>query len=117
MTDRPRPKASARVTITALAALSLTFAATACDGGGRDVTADCVIKQNDGKLKAVDDSLCKGQRASGGGVAPVWVYGGSSRSGYVSGGSYSKPAGANITSRSGTVISRGGFGGKAGGGS
>jgi hypothetical protein len=106
-------KASTAVVLTTLVALSL---GTAACSSGPNVTADCVVKQPNGQLKAVDDRYCDKHQAISG-VNPVWVYGGSSHSGYVSGSSYSKPAGANITSRSGTVISRGGLGGRAGSGS
>ncbi|MBP2704467.1 hypothetical protein JOL79_11640 [Microbispora sp. RL4-1S] len=110
-------KATTSLTLTTLAALSLACAATACSDDGPDVTADCVVKQADGSYKQVDDDYCDDHH-HGGGSTFVWIYGGShGNGGRVTGGSFTRPANANITSSSGKVISRGGFGGRAGAGS
>ncbi len=101
-------KSSKNVTIgAALIALSVSIAA--CSDDEKGVTADCVQRQPDGSTKVVSDSKC----SSGGGSSSgfVWLYGGSYSNGRVTGGSYTKPAGTNITSRGGAPIVRGGFGG------
>lgn len=110
-------KASASITLTTLAAPSLTFAAACAEDEGPEVTADCVVKQPDGTFKAVDDDLCDDDDHHGG-SSFVWIYGGSSGSnGRITGGTFNRPTNANISTRSGSVISRGGFGGRSGGGS
>ncbi|MEV7805069.1 hypothetical protein AB0O28_19170 [Microbispora sp. NPDC088329] len=111
-------KATTSLTLTTLAALSLTFAA-ACADDGPEVSADCVVKQADGTYKQVDDDLCDDDdHHHGGGGSFIWIYGGShSSNGRITGGTFTRPANANITTSSGKVISRGGFGGRAGGGS
>ncbi|GAB2918371.1 hypothetical protein ACFMQL_20355 [Nonomuraea fastidiosa] len=111
----------------AVAVLSVLVAA-ALFGGDEDdeapqVVADCVIarQEPDGTYQVVDDRFC----ADGGSHAAYyyWLYGSSTtdRPGYVRGGTTKKPAAhAQITTRSGKVIQRGGFGssrgGKGGGG-
>lgn len=101
-------KASKTITLaTALVALSVSLAACSDEPETPPVTADCVQKQPDGTLKAVDDDLCDDSR--GGGSSFVWIYGGHYSNGHVTGGSHQKPANTNISSRSGKTIV-GGFG-------
>ncbi|WP_431928617.1 hypothetical protein [Nonomuraea jabiensis] len=91
--------------------------ASADEDDVEEVVADCVIatQQADGTYQVVDDRYCEG----GSHVAYYhWLYGSStaSRTGYVRGGTTTRPANAQITSRTGKVISRGGFGGRGTGG-
>ncbi|GAA5046355.1 hypothetical protein HNP84_010293 [Thermocatellispora tengchongensis] len=79
------------------------------------ITADCVDTSSvapDGSYQPVDDRFCDGGSHSG----YVWVYGGSSSGGRIRGGSTIRPGDVGITSRSGRVIVRGGFGGRGSGG-
>ncbi|MFI6496833.1 hypothetical protein [Nonomuraea typhae] len=102
-------KASKTITVaTAVVALSVSLAAC---GEDKTVTADCVDKAT-GKI--LPDSHCSSGGSAGGGV---FIYGGTvGGDGRVSGGSYSKPANTNISTRSGKVLV-GGFGGSGKGGS
>ncbi|MFI6296780.1 hypothetical protein ACIBEJ_34685 [Nonomuraea sp. NPDC050790] len=106
-------KASKTIVVaTALVALSLSLAA--CGDDSESVTADCVVKQADGSHKAVDDDLC--DRSGGHGSSFVWIYGGTSSGGYIRGGTTTRPANTNISTRSGKTIV-GGFGSSSKGGS
>ncbi|SDH19676.1 hypothetical protein SAMN05421505_112135 [Sinosporangium album] len=100
-------KASKMIVFSAAGALSAALLA-AC---GQNLAADCVASQPlpNGSYQIVDDRHCGNRSAD-----YVWYYGGSNSGGHVSGGSTVKPKNANITSRSGQVISRGGFGGRGG---
>lgn len=109
-------KRSASVTIGALSALS-ALVMTACTAEGETVTADYVDTSNraaDGAYQVVDDRYCDG----GSHVSYVYVYGGSYSGGYVRGGTTVRPSSVGISTRTGKVIVRGGFGsrGKGGGG-
>ncbi|WP_289009584.1 hypothetical protein [uncultured Thermomonospora sp.] len=109
-------KSSKSVTLSTVAVMSVAFAA-GC-GGGNTVTADCVVRQPDGRLAAVHESNCQAGGGGGGGKRRYeWVYGGKLSGGYVTGGSFVQPGDATVKTRSGRVISRGGFGGsgKSGG--
>ncbi|RCG27216.1 hypothetical protein DQ384_26210 [Sphaerisporangium album] len=114
-------KASTAITLVALGALSLAMVTACSDDDGPTVAADCVIREADGKLKAVDDKYCSNSGGGGGHSTSsfVWIYGGSYSNGHVYGGSYTKPPNTNIASRSGRTVlsnagkgtvSRGGFG-------
>ena len=82
-----------------------------------EVTADCVIatQQTDSTYQVVDDRFCDGGSHT---AYYHWMYGSSttSRTGYVRGGTTTKPADAQITTRTGRVVQRGGFGGRGTGG-
>ncbi|GGS84790.1 hypothetical protein GCM10010156_49270 [Planobispora rosea] len=115
-------KSSHSIALTTLSALSLTLAATACkpetaapEPTTPPVTADCVVVESDGSYRPVDDDRCD-DSDSGSGF--VWIYGGTyhPHTGRISGGTRSKPAGTNISTRSGKVIV-GGFGSSGKGGS
>ncbi len=92
------------------------------DDEPEEVVADCVIatQQPDGTYEVVDDRFCDdGSHAA----YYYWLYGSSTsnRAGYVRGSTRTRPADAQITTRVGKVIQRGGFGGgsrsgKGGGG-
>lgn len=105
----PGMKRSKAVHVGALVAVAALV--TAC-GLGEEVTADCVerVTQPDGAHRIVDDRYCDG----GSHGAYVYVYGGDSAGRYVRGGTTVRPGDARITTRSGKVISRGGFGGRGG---
>lgn len=83
------------------------------------VTADCVdlnSRQADGSYQVVGDDRCDdGYRGSHG--AYGWYYGGARTAGRVLRGTTIRPSNAHISARSGTVIQRGGFGGRGSGGS
>lgn len=108
-------KRSSSVTVGALSALS-ALVMTACTSKGETVTADCVDTTSiaDSAYRVVDDRFCDGGSHS----AFVYVYGGSYSGGYVRGGTTLRPSNVGITTRSGKVIVRGGFGsgGRGGGG-
>ncbi|MEV0617601.1 hypothetical protein AB0I81_30070 [Nonomuraea sp. NPDC050404] len=84
---------------------------SATDDDVEEVVADCVIatQQADGTYQVVDDRFCDGGSHA---AYYYWLYGSSttSRTGYVRGGTRARPADAQITTRVGKVISRGGFG-------
>jgi hypothetical protein len=85
--------------------------AGATDDEVEEVVADCVIatQQEDGTYQVVDDRYCDGGSHA---AYYHWLYGSSttSRTGYVRGGVRTRPADAQITTRVGKVIQRGGFG-------
>ncbi|WP_280502882.1 hypothetical protein [Nocardia farcinica] len=97
-----------------------------------DVTAYCV-KTEDGQEVVVEDTYCGDGKpgfvdgnGGGGGAVIIWgsgpqyryYYGGNNTVGKPPvGGTTIKPKGANITTKSGTTIQRGGLGSKVGGGS
>ncbi|MEV1167381.1 hypothetical protein [Nonomuraea sp. NPDC049784] len=108
------------IVIGAVAVLGLAVAALT---GGfesddvEEVVADCVIatQQADGTYQVVDDRFCDDSSHA---AYYHWLYGSSttSRTGYVRGGTTTKPTTAQITTRTGRVVQRGGFGGRGTGG-
>ncbi|WP_336214766.1 hypothetical protein [Nonomuraea sp. LPB2021202275-12-8] len=72
-------------------------------------------QQADGTYQVVDDRYCDGGSHA---TYYHWLYGSSTtnRTGYVRGGTTAKPADAQISTRTGRVISRGGFGSSRNGG-
>ncbi|WP_188187575.1 hypothetical protein [Nonomuraea sp. SYSU D8015] len=105
-------KSSKKIELASIATIA-ALVMTACSSGP-DVVADCVERtpQPDGTHRIVADENC-----DRGHSAFYYIYGGSSHGGYVRGGTTIRPSNANISTRSGTVISRGGFGGGGRGGS
>jgi hypothetical protein len=106
--------------IGAVALLGLTVAAIVAgvaDDDIEEVVADCVIatQQADGTYQVVDDRFCDGGSHA---AYYHWMYGSSTsnRTGYVRGGTTTKPADGQITTRTGRVVQRGGFGGRGTGG-
>ncbi|WP_214412511.1 hypothetical protein [Sphaerisporangium fuscum] len=88
------------------------------------VVADCVdlgSRQPDGSYQVVDDDYCDddghSHGYSGSHGAYRWYYGGTRRAGRVLSGTTVRPANAHISTRAGSVIQRGGFGGRGFGGS
>lgn len=108
-------------TITALSVLVIGFCAA--QNSAEDVTADCVeLTDTDGSgaYLVVDDDRCDddshrfGSSSHG---AYAWYYGGRMIGNRVRGGTTIRPKDANITSRGGHEIQRGGFGWRGFGGS
>ncbi|GAA3795089.1 hypothetical protein GCM10022226_13010 [Sphaerisporangium flaviroseum] len=105
-----------------LSTLVLGFCA-AQDRFAEQVTADCVdlnSRQADGSYQVVDDDDCDDDRPRGhlgSHGAYGWYYGGVRQAGRVLRGTTIRPATAHISSRSGSVLQRGGFGGRGHGGS
>ncbi|GAA1294123.1 hypothetical protein [Planotetraspora silvatica] len=84
-----------------------------------EVNADCVdtsSRQADGSYAVVSDDYCDDTRYHGSHGAYGWYYGGARLAGRVINGTTIKPSGSQISTRSGRVIQRGGFGFHVGGG-
>ncbi|GAA4567480.1 hypothetical protein [Planotetraspora kaengkrachanensis] len=84
-----------------------------------EVNADCVdtsSRQADGSYAVVGDDYCDDTRYHGPHGAYAWYYGGARVAGRVLNGTTIKPSGSQISTRSGRVIQRGGFGFHSGGG-
>ncbi|NDU72628.1 hypothetical protein GWI34_08305 [Actinomadura sp. DSM 109109] len=118
--QEPTRRLSSRaVKVGMVSALSVTL--VAC--GSNSTTARCVDRDAPAKgrsgYKVVSDGYCDtddiDSRSSSSYGRYFWYYGGKSRSGFVSGGTQSRPDG-KIKSSSGRTLSRGGFGGSGGGG-
>ncbi|MEV4749027.1 hypothetical protein AB0K21_21835 [Streptosporangium sp. NPDC049248] len=101
------------VAIGTITTLSVIVAAGCTPGD--PVTADCVITSPgaDGSYQVVDDRFCDGGSHS----SYTYVYGGSSSGGRIRGATTVRPSDVHITTRKGTVVQRGGFGGRGAGGS
>ncbi|GGV03629.1 hypothetical protein ACFHW2_05190 [Actinomadura sp. LOL_016] len=104
---------SRAVKVGMVSALSVTL--VAC--GSKSTVARCVDREDPGGRKVVSDFNCDRDDIDDGASYGqyYWYYGGSVRNGYASGGSSVRPEG-KIKSRNGTTLSRGGFGGRGGGG-
>ncbi|GAA1993440.1 hypothetical protein GCM10009799_19190 [Nocardiopsis rhodophaea] len=104
-----------------IGALSLVVAGCSSP---KEVTAHCVEDKPtarttsfDGSEKGqrvVDERYCDDSGRAGGGYH--YYYGGTVRNGRVSGGSVTRPSDARIVTERGTVIQRGGAGGRGGSG-
>ncbi|MFC4532072.1 hypothetical protein [Sphaerisporangium dianthi] len=121
-----RKLSSSVITLGAMGLLSTLVVGfcAAQDTFAERVSADCVDlggRGADGSYPVVDDDRCDDDRAGGSyhgsHGAYGWYYGGVRQAGRVLHGTTVKPAGAHISSRSGTVLQRGGFGGRGIGGS
>lgn len=100
-------KSSRGISLGAMTALSAVVMA----GCANDVTADCVdTRSRDGAYRVMDDRFCEGNSHS----SYRYVYGGSHANGWIRGGTFNKPPDTDITTRSGRVVQRGGFGGRGG---
>ncbi|MFI6485205.1 hypothetical protein ACIBH1_45355 [Nonomuraea sp. NPDC050663] len=86
-----------------------------------EVVADCVeaTPQPDGSHLVVPDSYCGSSSTVVvvNGSSYQYVYGATSSGRYARGGTLVRPTGVTITTRSGTTVVRGGFGGRGGSGS
>ncbi|MBP2706567.1 hypothetical protein JOL79_22425 [Microbispora sp. RL4-1S] len=109
-------------TIGVLSALVVAFcAAQDRYGDYEEVGADCVdmsTPQPDGTYPVVDDDYCDDDSHvyHGSHGAYRWYYGGTRTGLRVGGGTTVRPPDAEITTRSGRVVQRGGFGFHSGGG-
>jgi hypothetical protein len=104
---------------------TLVVAFCAAQDDYEEVNAECVDTNNvqpDGSYTVVDEDFCDDDdhhtHYVGSHGAYRWYYGGTARGGRVSGGTTLKPDNAQVSTRSGRVIQRGGFGshGSSGGG-
>lgn len=81
---------------------------TVCNTESGEVVANCVI-ENDGEYLIVNEDYCSGQSGSDG----FYYYGGyTNNNRSMSGGTTVRPKKSYITTPSGRVIQRGGFGGQ-----
>jgi hypothetical protein len=106
-------------TLGVLSALLVGFCAAQEQDRYEEVGADCVdmsSRQPDESYAVVDDDYCDEDHYHGSHGAYRWYYGGTRNGGRVSYGTTVKPADAQITTRSGRVVQRGGFGFHSGGG-
>ncbi|MFE3454640.1 hypothetical protein ACFXJ8_37535 [Nonomuraea sp. NPDC059194] len=119
------PKSTKVITLTALGVISLMVVGfCSAQDDYEEVAADCVdlnTQLPDGSYLIVDDDYCDDDGGGGGSHsshhAYGWYYGGVRTGVRVLKGTTVKPAEARISSRSGHVIQRGGFGGRGGSGS
>jgi uncharacterized protein YgiB involved in biofilm formation len=98
---------------------SLVVGFCAAQDDYEEVGADCVdmsSRQADGSYTVVDDDYCD-DNYSGSRGAYGWYYGGVRTGMRISRGTTLKPTDAQITTRSGKVIQRGGFGSSGSSGS
>ncbi|MEU6783417.1 hypothetical protein ABZ912_29840 [Nonomuraea angiospora] len=111
--ERQRKRSNA-IFLGTVVALAAAVGAAIASSDEDEVTADCVVaaQEVDGSYRIVDDGLCSDSHSS----YVRWVYGGNSRGGYVHGATTARPADTTIRTRSGTYISRGGFGSNSRGG-
>ncbi|MBB6169959.1 hypothetical protein HNR23_000019 [Nocardiopsis mwathae] len=140
---QPGRKSSSTVLIGAIGALSLAVAG--CSTPAKEVTAHCVEDGNKGRptpgaspdpwgtpapgptaaadgggrdgQRVVDERHCKRSGGSSGvGSGYHYYYGGTVDNGRVSGGTTTRPSDAKVVTERGTVIQRGGAGGRGGSG-
>ncbi|WP_406313130.1 hypothetical protein OHA77_32450 [Streptosporangium sp. NBC_01639] len=119
-------KASKVITLTGIGVVSLLLIGyCAAQDDYEEVGADCVdldSRQPDGSYTVVDDDYCDDDSSStshyyGSRGAYGWYYGGVRSGTRIVHGTTVRPSDVHITSRKGTVIQRGGFGGRSGWGS
>ncbi|WP_433363104.1 hypothetical protein [Streptosporangium sp. CA-115845] len=110
------------VTITGISVVSLLLVSScSTQQDYEEVGAECVdlnSRQPDGTYQVVDEDLCDDDtRYHGSRGAYSWYYGGVRNGVRIRQGTTVRPSDVKITSRKGTVIQRGGFGGRSGSGS
>ncbi|MFF5208092.1 hypothetical protein [Streptosporangium sp. NPDC000396] len=123
----PRPsgvKASTVITLTGIGVVSLILIGyCAAQDDYEEVNAECVdlnSYQPDGSYTVVDDDYCDDDGHShyvGSHGAYRWYYGGTRSGARIRQGTTVRPSDVQIVTRKGTVIQRGGFGGRSGWGS
>ncbi|GLX00828.1 hypothetical protein [Microtetraspora sp. NBRC 16547] len=128
---KPPGMSSTAVKLGAVGVLSLLVVGfCAAQNDYEEVSADCVDLSNvesDGSYTVVNDEYCDDDGGSGSGSgghyhyygshgAYGWYYGGTRTGGRVWQGTTLKPSDAQINTRSGRVVQRGGFGFHSGGG-
>ncbi|MEV4806815.1 hypothetical protein AB0K18_43045 [Nonomuraea sp. NPDC049421] len=114
--DRQRRRTNAVLLGTGVAIVAgLITVAHLTDDDVEEVTAVCVTPSPalDGSYQIVDDRFCEG----GSHHTYIYYYGGTTTSGSVRGGTTVRPSHAQIVTRSGKVVQRGGFGGRGRSGS
>ncbi|GAA3418007.1 hypothetical protein [Streptosporangium vulgare] len=114
-------KASKAVTITGIGVVSLLLIGyCSAQEDYEEVGAECVdlnSRQPDGTYAVVDEDYCDDDRHYyGSRGAYGWYYGGIRSGTHIRKGTTVRPSDVHITSRKGTVIQRGGFGGRGGSG-
>lgn len=114
------PKSSTVVKLGAVGVLSILVVGFCAAQRPQKVDADCVDTSQrlpDGSYAVVDDDRCDSSSSGyhGSHGAYRWYYGGNRIGNRVRGGTTVKPSDAQITTRSGRVIQRGGFGFHVGG--
>ncbi|WP_030920131.1 hypothetical protein [Streptosporangium amethystogenes] len=113
-------KASKVVTITGIGVVSLLLVGyCSAQQDYEEVGAECVdlnSRQPDGTYEVVDEDLCDDNHYYGSRGAYGWYYGGVRSGVRIRQGTTVRPSDVRITSGKGTVIQRGGFGGRSGSG-
>lgn len=111
-------KASKVITLTGIGVVSLFLVGyCAAQDDYDEVGADCVdldSRQADGSYAVVDDDHCDSPGYRGSHGAYGWYYGGARSGARIMRGTTVRPSDVQITTRKGTVIQRGGFGGRGG---
>jgi hypothetical protein len=120
----PKSKASKVIALTGIGVVSLLLIGycSAQEDDYAEVGADCVdlnSREPDGSYTPVDDDYCDsgGSGYYGSHGAYGWYYGGHRSGVRIGQGTTVRPSDVQIVSRKGTVIQRGGFGGRSGSGS
>ncbi|MER6827903.1 hypothetical protein ABT352_18130 [Streptosporangium sp. NPDC000563] len=113
-------KASRAIAITGIGVVSMLLVSSCSTSDYEEVGAECVDlnnRQPDGSYAIVDEDLCDDDRRyHGSRGAYGWYYGGVRSGSHIRQGTTVRPSDVQITSRKGTVIQRGGFGGRSGSG-
>lgn len=116
MAALPKQKSSKIVTLSVVGVVSLMVVGfCAAQNNYEEVGADCVdldTRNPDGSYVVVDDDYCEEHRYHGSTGAYGWYYAGTRLGTRVVQGTTVRPSNAQITSRTGYVIQRGGFGGR-----
>lgn len=114
----PGSKASKAIVLGGIGVVSLFLIGyCAAQDDHEEIGADCVDLTNrgpDGSYEVVDDDYCDSSRYSGSHGAYRWYYGGVRSGTRIAKGTTVRPSDVRITTRKGTVIQRGGFGGRSG---
>ncbi len=116
-------KASTVITLTGIGVVSLLLIGyCSAQDDYEEVGADCVDVNSlepDGSYTVVDEDYCDDDHAHyyGSRGAYSWYYGGVRSGARITHGTTVRPSDVKITTRKGTVIQRGGFGGRSGWGS
>jgi|GEM_PF-505402 len=112
-------KSSKAIAITGIGVVSMLLVSSCSTPNYEEVGAECVDldnRQPDGSYAVVDEDLCDDRRYHGSRGAYGWYYGGVRSGSLIRQGTTVRPSDVQITSRKGTLIQRGGFGGRSGSG-
>ncbi len=115
-------KASKAITLTGIGVVSLLLIGyCSAQEDYEEVGADCVdlnSYQADGSYTVVDEDYCDDTSHYHGSYGAYrWYYGGTRSGARIGRGTTVRPSDVQIVTRKGSVIQRGGFGGRGGGGS